>query len=330
MPLPPTVRWADHRLYLLDQTLLPHEVVEVEQHDVAQLVDSIQRLVVRGAPAIGVAGAYGVALAVRDGGDLHEQAALLAGARPTAVNLGWAVQRVVRRGERAVTAGEGLLAALEDEAAAVHREDQAQCEAIGRHGAPLVADGAGVLTHCNAGALATTGIGTALAPLYAAHEQGTPFQVFADETRPLLQGARLTAWELDRAGIDVEVVVDGAAAHLMARGEVGLVVVGADRVAANGDTANKIGTLGVALAAQRFVVPFYVACPSSTIDLATPDGGAITIEERAAAEVTGAAAPAGVGARNPAFDVTPHDLVTGFITDRGILRAPYGVSLAAG
>lgn len=330
VPLPATVRWDDHRLFLLDQTRLPHEVVEVEQRDVDQLVRSIQRLVVRGAPAIGVAGAYGVALAARDGGDLHQQAALVGAARPTAVNLRWAVDRVVAAAEQALAEGGDVLVAVEGEAGAIHRDDQSRCRAIGQHGAPLVQAGMGILTHCNAGALATTGIGTALAPLYVAHEAGTPFRVIADETRPLLQGARLTAWELQQAGIDVQVAVDGAAAHLMAQGEVDLVVVGADRVAANGDTANKVGTLGVALAAARFGVPFYVACPSSTIDLATPDGAAITIEERAPEEVAGTAAPAGVGARNPAFDVTPHDLVAGFITDRGIVRPPYLSGLAAG
>lgn len=344
--LPPTIRWHDGRLWFLDQTRLPHEEVVEEQHDVEQVRDSIVRLVVRGAPALGVAGAYGVALGARlaAGAGAADVPALLAAveadaerlaaARPTAVNLRWGAERVRDRARAAAASGgeaAAVVAAATDEAEAVHAEDQACCRAIAEHGAGLVAPGATVLTHCNAGALATSGMGSALAPLYLAHERGVAFRVLADETRPLLQGARLTAWELDRAGVDVTVLGDGAAPGLLARGEVQLVVVGADRVAANGDVANKVGTFGVALAAAHADVPFYVACPISTIDLATPDGAAIPIEERDPAELTHlgdtALAPAGVSARNPAFDVTPNELVTGIITDVGVLEAPYPASL---
>lgn len=344
--LPPTIRWRDGRLWFLDQTRLPHEEVVEEQHDVEQVRDSIVRLVVRGAPALGVAGAYGVALGARlaAGAGASDVPALLAAveadaerlatARPTAVNLRWGAERVRDRARAAAASGRGVaavVAAATAEAEAVHAEDQACCRAIAEHGAGLVSPGATVLTHCNAGALATSGMGSALAPLYLAHERGVAFRVLADETRPLLQGARLTAWELDRAGVDVTVLGDGAAPGLLARGEVQLVVVGADRVAANGDVANKVGTFGVALAAAHAGVPFYVACPVSTIDLATPDGAAIPIEERDPVELThlgdAAIAPAGVGARNPAFDVTPHGLVTGIITEVGVLGAPYAASL---
>jgi methylthioribose-1-phosphate isomerase len=341
---PPTLRWQDRRLFLLDQTLLPHHVVEVEQVELEQVRSSIQRLVVRGAPAIGVAAAYGLVVSVRGVADqdvtsfvaeVERAGERLRTARPTAVNLAWAIDRVLARARvaaAAATTGSEVLDAIEAEAVAVHQEDVACCRAIGEHGAHLVPDGGGVLTHCNAGALAATGIGTALAPLYVAHERGVRFRVFADETRPLLQGTRLTAFELGVAGIDVAVVVDGAAAGLLAGGEVQLVIVGADRVAANGDVANKVGTLGVALAAQHAGVPFYVACPWPTVDLETPTGADIVVEERSPDEVTAWAevsvAPLTTKARNPAFDVTPAALVAGIVTERGIVP-PGGLRSAA-
>ena len=222
---------------------------------------------------------------------------------------------------------------LVDEAQRIHAEDEALCEGIGRHGVALIRPGCGILTHCNAGALATTGLGTATAPMYLAHRRGTRFRVYADETRPLLQGARLTAFELQRAGIDVTLLTDSMAAATMQRGLIDLVIVGTDRVAANGDVANKIGTLGVAILAQYFGIPLYVACPSSTLDLATPTGAGIVIEERGDDEVThvGArrTAPEGVAVRNPAFDVTPHTLVAGFITERGLVGPPFADNLAS-
>lgn len=335
MQPPPTLRWHERRLFLLDQTLLPHHVVEVEQVELEQVRSSIQRLVVRGAPAIGVAAAYGLVVSLRGAADREPEAFLaevercaerLRTARPTAVNLAWAVDRLVSRARDvavSATRGSEVLDALEAEACLVHEEDVACCRAIGEHGAHLVPDGGTVLTHCNAGALATTGIGTALAPLYVAHERGVRFRVLADETRPLLQGSRLTAFELGVAGIDVSVVVDGAAAGLLAGGEVQVVIVGADRVAANGDVANKVGTLAVALGARHAGVPFYVACPRSTVDLSTASGAEIEVEERSPAEVTGWAevtvAPLTARARNPAFDVTPAALVAGIITERGVV-----------
>jgi methylthioribose-1-phosphate isomerase len=335
MQPPPTLRWDQGRLFLLDQTLLPHHVVEVEQVEGEQVRESIRRLVVRGAPAIGVAAAYGLVVAVRPDADgspeqvlaeVQRWATRLRSARPTAVNLAWALDRVegaALRVRDAAADGLEVLAAMEAEAVAIHEEDVRCCRAIGEHGASLVPAGGGVLTHCNAGALATTGIGTALAPLYVAHERGVAFRAFADETRPLLQGARLTAFELAAAGIDVTVLADGAAPSLLGDGSVQLVVVGADRVAANGDVANKVGTLGVALAARHFGVPFYVACPSSTIDLATPGGAEIVVEERSSQEVTCFAdqqvTPLSVRARNPAFDVTPAEMVSGIITEHGVV-----------
>lgn len=344
MQPPPTLRWHDERLFLLDQTLLPHHVVEVEQLDGEQVESSIQRLVVRGAPAIGVAAGYGLVVAVRAHAaaapeevlaQVDHWAARLRSARPTAVNLAWALDRVSARARHeAETAREGadVVAAMVDEAVAIHEEDVRCCRAIGEHGAHLVPDGGGVLTHCNAGALAATGIGSALAPLYVAHERGVRFRAYADETRPLLQGARLTAFELSVAGIDVTLLVDGAAPTVLGDGSVQVVLVGADRVAANGDVANKVGTLGVALAAAHFGVPFYVGCPWSTIDLATPSGAQVVVEERAADEVTGFAdvrsAPLVVGARNPAFDVTPASLITGIVTDRGLVAPGELASLA--
>ncbi len=321
---------------LIDQTLLPDEVRYLELTTAEAMWEAIKVLRVRGAPAIGIAAAYGLVLGVqRFAGDdraaFAEQrqrvVAYLRTARPTAVNLFWALDRMERRAkadERRSVAEQqrGLLA----EARAIHAEDRATCRAIGRHGLPLVTDGCVALTHCNAGGLATADYGTALAPMFAAHELGRRFKVFADETRPLLQGARLTAWELQQAGIDVTLICDNMAALAMRDREVDLVIVGADRIAANGDTANKIGTYGVAVLARHHGVPFYVAAPSSTFDRSLAHGSAIPIEERAAAEITHgfgrATAPKGIATWNPAFDVTPHDLIAGIITEHGILERP--------
>lgn len=315
---PAPIRWQDGRLWLLDQRKLPNAVVYAEQHSARDVALAIQRMAVRGAPAIGIAAAYGMALAAKAGESLPAAAATLIAARPTAVNLAWAVRRVL--GARAPAA----------EAAAIHQEDAAMCQAIGANGVGLVGDGCAVLTHCNAGALAVSTLGTATAPLYLAHAAGKRFRVFVDETRPALQGARLTAWELLSAGLDVTLICDGAAAHLMAEGVVDLVIVGADRVAANGDVVNKIGTRGLAIASRYHGVPFYVALPASTFDPATGDGAAVVIEERDASEVTGPIpAPAGVSARNPAFDVTPAELVTAWITDRGRFQDAAGLGTLA-
>jgi methylthioribose-1-phosphate isomerase len=344
-----TIRWlGDARrghVRLLDQTRLPGETVELEVRSLDAMVGAIQCLAVRGAPALGVAGAYGLvlglqALAPAPAPELlarvRAAAKTLAEARPTAVNLPGAVERSVRRAERELAAGrdvEALLAALLDEAHALDAAECAACERMGEFGAALLSDGMGVLTHCNAGALATVGIGTALAPLYVAARQKKRLRVFADETRPLFQGARLTAWELARGGLDVTVLVDGAAGQVFQRGWVQAVFVGADRIAMNGDVANKIGTYPVAVLARRHGVPFYVVAPLSTVDPRCPDGASIPIEERAAREVTHplgvAAVPAGVRAFNPAFDVTPAELVSALITERGVVHAPNAERLRA-
>ena len=336
-----TIEWRDGDLHLLDQTRLPHEIVVERVTDAAAVWRAINELRVRGAPAIGVAAAYGLCVATRHAralplagfhAELGRQAAYLDTARPTAVNLSWSLRRMVRfaRESAAETSAE-LHDALLVEAARIHAEDRALCDGIGLHGMPLITPGCGVLTHCNAGALATTGLGTATAPIYAAHREGIPFRVFADETRPLLQGARLTAFELKKAGIDVTLIMDSTAASMMSQGLVDVVIVGTDRVAANGDFANKIGTLSLAIAARHFGLPFYVACPSSTLDLDTATGAQIEIEERHADEVTHLAghrtSPEGIKVRNPAFDVTPHELVTGFITEKGIVKAPFAQTL---
>ncbi len=299
-----------------------------ELQSLDDIIEAIRTLAVRGAPAIGVAAAIGLVVALQTdaAGDaarwranLPSFAERLIASRPTAVNLAWAVQRLLARAQQ--VSDDTLADALFAEADAILQQDIAMCQSIGAHGASLVLDGARLLTHCNAGALATAGIGTALAPIYAAHALGRKVHVYADETRPLRQGARLTAWELQRAGIEVTVLPDGAAASLLRSGAVDLVIVGADRIAANGDVANKVGTYGVALAAQAHAVPFYVAAPWSTIDVATANGEAIEIEHRAAAEL--GELPAGVGAWNPAFDVTPRALVTAYLTDRGIVQPPF-------
>jgi len=303
--------WDGHVLSLLDQRLLPREEKWVECRTPSEVADAIRTMVVRGAPAIGVAAAYGMAMA----GDLAAAAAELKAARPTAVNLAWAVDRMLR--------ANGSVA----EAEAIHREDVEANMRMGRYGAALLGSTATVLTHCNAGALATAGYGTALGVIRAAIEGGKRVAVFADETRPYLQGARLTAWELQQDGIDVTLITDNMAGHFFQQGKFDAVIVGADRIAANGDTANKIGTYTVAVLAQAHGVPFYIAAPLSTIDPACPNGAAIPIEERSADEVTeifGArVAPEGVTVRHPAFDVTPARLITAIITDRGVLHPPY-------
>ena len=291
------------------------------------VIDAIRTLAVRGAPAIGVAAAIGLAVALDEASSATETqrallpafAARLIASRPTAVNLAWAVNRLLARA--AVASDAELPGALKAEADAILREDIAMCEAIGAHGVDLIPEDACVLTHCNAGALATAGIGTALAPIYTAHAAGRRVRVYANETRPLRQGARLTAWELQRAGVHVTVLPDGAAASLLRSGIIDLVIVGADRIAANGDFANKIGTYAVALAAQAHDVPFYVAAPWSSIDSDTLTGAGIQIEHRHAEEL--GELPAGVAVWNPAFDVTPTALVTGYITDRGLIQPPF-------
>ena len=317
------IAWRDGALRFLDQTLLPGEERFVETRDYALVAAAIRRLAVRGAPLIGIAAAYGLALAARGGVDLDAAASELRATRPTAVNLAWAL-------DRALTAGRGatdLAAAVEAEAVRIHQEQIDADLRIGELGALLIERGATVLTHCNAGSLATGGIGTALGVIKTAHWQGKQVRALVDETRPLLQGARLTAWELAREGVPHRIIVDAAAAGLIARGDVQAIVVGADRIAANGDVANKVGTYGLALAARAHGVAFYVAAPASTIDIDTPAGARIEIEERGEDEVLAFAsartAPEGTSARNPAFDVTPADLVTAIITERGVLRAPY-------
>jgi methylthioribose-1-phosphate isomerase len=339
--LPETIVWRDGHLSLLDQTQLPLATVVIQPDTVEAVWDAIKQLKVRGAPAIGIAGAYGLVLAMQDQTHLdydrflqvlEQQAAYLDSARPTAVNLNWALTRLLNRvrSHPHLSAPE-LYQCLEQEAIRIHNEDRQLCRRIGENGLPLIRPNMGILTHCNAGSLATAELGTATAPLYLAHEQGIPFKVYADETRPLLQGARLTSWELQQTGIDVTLICDNMAAHIMSQGLIDLVIVGTDRVAANGDVANKIGTLGVAILAQHFHIPFYVACPYSTIDFQTPNGQAIVIEERSEAEVTHfglrRTAPEQIQYRNPAFDVTPHGLVTGLITEKGIIQAPFAQNL---
>jgi methylthioribose-1-phosphate isomerase len=339
-----TLRWSDDGVVLLDQRRLPGEEIYLVLRDVEGVARAIEDLAVRGAPAIGCAAALGVARAAavsaaRDVAalrvELEAARARLARTRPTAVNLFWALARMDAQIDAACARPDatvaGVRAAVIREARALVAEDEASCRALGRAGAGLIPDGARVLTHCNAGALATAGFGTALGVVRAAVEAGRRIEVLADETRPFLQGARLTAWELARDGIPVTVLTDNMAGFLMSRGEVDLVLVGADRVARNGDVANKIGTYTLAILAREHRLPFYVAAPVSTIDLATPSGAEIPIEERAPAEVTHfagqAIAPEGVPARHPAFDVTPAALVTAIVTERGIARPPYEESL---
>ncbi|MBD2848240.1 S-methyl-5-thioribose-1-phosphate isomerase [Paenibacillus sp. IB182496] len=338
------VIWTEDHVSLLDQRLLPEQVVYLKLNTAQDVWEAIRHLKVRGAPAIGISAAYGVVLGSRHASEdltqwrelVHEAAAALATSRPTAVNLFWALDRMKARADALSALGgtlESAKRALLDEAIAIQSEDEQTCRMIGEHALGLLQPNTGVLTHCNAGGLATARYGTALAPLYLAQDQGMNLRVFADETRPVLQGARLTAFELQQAGIDVTLICDNMAAMVMAKGWVQAVIVGTDRVAANGDVANKIGTYGVAVLAKAHNIPFYVACPMSTIDLHTATGADIPIEERAPEEITNGfgkrTAPLGIKVYNPAFDITPAEYVTAIITERGIIRPPYPEALAA-
>lgn len=336
-----SIRWQEQQVILLDQTQLPLKTVFTKVDRIEDMWDAIKRLVVRGAPAIGIAAAYGLYLGMRDSDadnftdflqELQAGSAYLASSRPTAVNLVWALERMEskvhdNRDKNIIELKEILLL----EAQKIHAEDEVMCRQIGENGLTLLRDGMTLLTHCNAGGYATARYGTALAPIYLAQERGWKIKVFANETRPLLQGSRLTAHELMINGIDVTLITDNMAAHVMAMGRVDGVIVGCDRVAANGDVANKIGTYGLAVLAKEHGIPFFVAGPTSTIDLFTPRGDAIIIEERNAEEVTKGfgrlTAPAGVKVFNPAFDITPHQYITAIITEKGVLRPPFAGGL---
>lgn len=338
-----SVRWEQDRVILLDQTQLPLDVVYEEVSEVGQVWEAIRKLKVRGAPAIGIAAAYGMylgakSLATEDRQEflekLKEIREYLATSRPTAVNLFWAIDRMMKKTEELSESGAELSVVkdqLLQEAIHIQQEDEEVCRSIGEHALTLFEDGMGILTHCNAGGIATAKYGTALAPMYLAHEKGWKIKVFADETRPVLQGARLTAWELQQAGIDVTLICDNMAAMVMSKGWVQAVIVGTDRIAANGDVANKIGTYGVAVLAKAHGIPFYVASPLSTIDLDTATGAEIPIEERPDEEITQMGdrrvAPVDIKVFNPAFDVTPNEYVTAIITEKGIVRAPYKENL---
>ena len=333
----PTVRWTGEELYILDQTLIPVTVKEIKLNTEEEAYNAIKELKVRGAPAIGVAAAYSLLIDLKSKIQLSsdefikfvdKRAKYLNSSRPTAVNLSYALNRMLNtiKNKQDKTSLE-LYNILETEAKKIHSEDVDICQKIGEYGAELLKENTGILTHCNAGRLAVSGIGTALAPMYVAHQRGTKIRVYADETRPLLQGARLTSFELHEAGIDVTLICDNMAACIMSKGLIDLVIVGCDRVAENGDAANKIGTMGVAILAKHFNIPFYIACPSTTFDLNTKTGNDIVIEERDPKEVINFAgvqtAPLDMKVRNPAFDVTPHELIKGFITEKGIIEAPY-------
>ncbi len=341
----PTIERQPDAVVMVDQRKLPGKELYVRCKTAAEVARAIKTMVIRGAPAIGVAAAMGIALGMRRSKatgtrqfavEFTGLCELMASTRPTAVNLFWAIDRMKRAFGEAAKAGLSVAELqdhLEREAQAIHDEDVASCRAMGRFGAEVVPDAARILTHCNAGALATAGYGTALGVIRAAAEQGKVAQVFADETRPFLQGARLTAWELVRDHIPTTVITESMAGPLMRQGGIDLVVVGADRIARNGDVANKIGTYTVAMMARAHRIPFYVAAPLSTIDLTTESGAAIPIEQRSAREIThlGAMqlAPEGASVWNPAFDVTPAELVTGIITEKGVASSPYETSLAA-
>ncbi len=342
-----TLHWQGDALtgqfQILDQTLLPEQERMIDLTNVDDVWVAIKALKVRGAPAIGCAAAYGAVVGARSGEvssvsaireSLLQTAAYLATSRPTAVNLFWALDRMTRCANGYIGSDPtDFLACLLAEAHSIRNEDDAMCHAIGLHGAALLGDRTGVLTHCNAGGLATSDYGTALAVIYAAHESGKQIKVFADETRPLLQGARLTAWELSRRGVPVTVICDNMAAVVMREGKVQAVLVGADRIASNGDTANKIGTYGVALLAKAHGIPFYVAAPSSTFDMTLEDGSGIPIEERSADEITHGfgrmTVPAGVSVYNPAFDVTPAELISGLITEKGVISPVNSMNVKA-
>jgi methylthioribose-1-phosphate isomerase len=337
-----TLEWTDSGVRFIDQTKLPTEELYVTCKTCEQVADAIRNMIVRGAPAIGVAAAMGIAVGVKNSksdtvGELKQEfdrcCDLIRKTRPTAVNLFWGIRRMQEKFESLrIRPLQQIKQALIEEAQRMHAEDIAANQAMGRFGAMLMPASGGVLAHCNAGALATCGYGTALGVIRAAIEQGKKIHVYADETRPFLQGSRLTAWELMKDGIATTVISDSMAGAMMQAGKIGAIVVGADRIAANGDVANKIGTYTVAVLAKEHNVPFYVAAPLSTVDLDTPDGSQIPIEQRNPAEVTHIAGkqmtPEGVGIENPAFDVTPAKYVTAIVTDRGIARAPYGESLA--
>ncbi len=342
MRAPETLQWVGNALRLVDQTRLPSELVYLDCADVEQTYDALKRLVVRGAPAIGIAAAYGVCLARGADGGFDRPAALhaaeyLATSRPTAVNLFWALDRMRAVINGCSLDGQALHDRLVAEATQIHNEDREMCRQIGINGATLLQDCECVLTHCNAGGLAASTWGTALAPIYCLQEKGKLLRVYADETRPLLQGARLTAWELHQAGIPVTVCTDSMAGSLMRTGEINAVIVGADRIAANGDVANKIGTYPLAVLSRFHHIPFYVAAPTNTFDLTLDNGDLIPIEQRAAIEVAGPfsfgslanrVVPEGVAVTNPAFDVTPAELVTAIITQRGVITSPSTQSIA--
>lgn len=337
-----TIQWRNEKVVMIDQTRLPAEEVYNEYTDYQGVAEAIRGMIIRGAPAIGVAAAMGVAIGARDSAAVDHDAffrefdaicAVMAATRPTAVNLFWAIDRMKRVAatHRSLPLAQ-LRQVLIAEAIRMEEEDQAICRAMGRHGADLIPDGATVLTHCNAGGLATAGYGTALGVIRAAHEAGKRIKVVADETRPWLQGARLTAWELMKDGIPVTLISDNMAGYFMRKGEIHCCVVGADRIAANGDTANKIGTYSVAVLAKENSIPFYVAAPVSTLDLTLAHGDQIPIEERTSREVTHIKgipiAPQGVAVRNPAFDVTPHRYITAIVTEHGVARGDYVAELA--
>lgn len=334
---------AKKKLIIIDQTLLPEEERFLELDKKEDIREAIKKLRVRGAPAIGVAAAFGLYVCANRvdtsdvevlGREIKELRNYLAGSRPTAVNLFWALDRMVERFATERQAGgdvPGIKQALLEESEEILREDQQMCYAMGRYGLELLKPGMGLLTHCNAGGLATSGYGTALAPMYAGHDKGYNFKIYADETRPLLQGSRLTAYELHKAGLDVTVVCDNMASLLMREGKIDAVLVGTDRIAANGDVINKIGTSGVAILAKEYGIPFYVLGPYSTIDMRTPTGDDVTIELREEDEIGNGfgrrTAPAEVKAYNPAFDITDHQYVSAIITEKGIIRPPYKANL---
>lgn len=334
-----TIEWVDGKVRILDQTKLPEQAEYRDLVNAEEMAEAIRCLAVRGAPLIGISGAYGVALSAYNGkansvdrlkADVTRDIRMLGATRPTAVNLFWALNRmsdVLKSADSVTELRENLL----NEAISIHLEDRERCEKIGRNGATLIDDGFAVLTHCNAGALATGGIGTALAAIYVASAQNKKVRVFASETRPLLQGARLTAWELSQNNIDVTLLVDGARGHLLARGKVDCIIVGADRIAANGDTANKIGTYPLSVLAQKHRIPFYVAAPLSSFDVTVPEGEAIPIEERDSEEVLffgrTRVGPENVKVHNPAFDVTPHSNISCIITEKHILHPPFSESI---
>ncbi len=331
----------EDRFYILDQTKLPTEEIIEEQTGLEQVYDSIYQLKVRGAPAIGIAGAYGLLISLKEHLDkpldefldiVHKNAEYLNSSRPTAVNLSWALKKLSKIADefdKSLSTKE-LYSVLRQEAIAIHESDIKTCRQIGEYGSELIKKGDGVLTLCNAGALATGGIGTALAPMYVAWSKGVRFKAYSSETRPLLQGARITCWELNKFGVDTTMIVDSVSSYLMKLGKVDMIVVGADRVANNGDTANKIGTSSLAVNAKHYGVPFYIACPYSTIDVESKSGDDIVVEERGSEELIyikgQQIAPKDIKVFNPAFDVTDNSLISGFITEKGIIRPPYNFS----